>query len=90
LHFAWAGATSYDGGHYYRIQGPVTVIEFDNTEDGANHIHAVWRDPDGDFGRDLLLEHVAAEHQGYDQGHVHDWRVEQVPPAIRRHHAPRT
>jgi hypothetical protein len=90
LHFAWSGATSYDGGHYYRIQGPVTVIEFDNTEDGANHIHAVWRDPDGDFGRDLLLEHVAAEHQGYDQGHVHDWRVEQVPPAIRRHHAPRT
>lgn len=87
LHFAWAGGTDYEHGHYYRLQGPVTVIEFDNTEDGANHIHAVWRDPDGDFGRDLLLEHAVAEHQDYDEGHVHDWRVEQVPDAIRAHHA---
>jgi hypothetical protein len=77
LHFAWAGATDYDAGHYYRIQGPVTVIEFDNTEDDANHIHAIWRDPDNDFGRDLLLTHVVEEHHGYDEGHIHDHRSEQ-------------
>jgi hypothetical protein len=63
----------------HRLVGSVLAPEA-----GANHIHAVWRDPDGDFGRDLLLEHVAADHQGYDEGHVHDWRVEQVPAALRR------
>ncbi|MDO8210134.1 DUF3500 domain-containing protein [Conexibacter sp. CPCC 206217] len=50
LHFAWAGATDCEGGHYYRVQGPVTLIEFNNTEDEANHAHSVWRDPVGDFG----------------------------------------
>jgi hypothetical protein len=54
LHFAWAGAEDYEGGHYYRIQGPVTLIEFNNTEGDANHVHSVWRNPDGDFGRDRL------------------------------------
>jgi hypothetical protein len=77
LHFAWAGAADYDAGHYYRLQGPVTVIEFDNTEDNANHIHAIWRDPDNDFGADLLLTHVVEDHHGYDEGHIHDFRSEQ-------------
>jgi hypothetical protein len=54
LHFAWAGAEDYESGHYYRIQGPVTLIEFNNTEGDANHIHSVWRDPARDFARDLI------------------------------------
>ncbi len=54
LHFGWAGAPDYGSGHYYRIQGPVTLIEFNNTEGDANHVHSVWRDLERDFGRELL------------------------------------
>ena len=43
--------------HYYRIQGPSFLVEYDNTQSDANHVHTVWRDFDGDFGRDLLREH---------------------------------
>jgi hypothetical protein len=57
LHFAWAGSTSVDQPHYFRIQGPVTLVEFDNAEDNANHVHSVWRDPVNDFGADLLIQH---------------------------------
>ncbi|MDX6739535.1 DUF3500 domain-containing protein [Actinocorallia sp. A-T 12471] len=57
LRFAWAGGTSLDEPHYFRIQGPVTLIEFDNAEDDANHVHSVWRDPSNDFGSDLLIHH---------------------------------
>ena len=57
LHFAWAGGTSIDQPHYFRIQGPATLVEFDNAEDDANHVHSVWRDPSNDFGADLLLQH---------------------------------
>jgi len=53
IHFAWAGELTRDGGHYYRIQGPVTLIEFNNTEGGADHVHSVWRDPGRDFGGEL-------------------------------------
>nr|WP_043735912.1 DUF3500 domain-containing protein [Nocardia asiatica] len=70
LHFAWAGGTDYEHGHYYRIQGPRTLIEFDNSEDNANHIHTVWRDPDNDFGADLLLQHVL-EHHVHEEHHDH-------------------
>ena len=55
--FAWAGSTRPGEAHYYRIQGPSFLVEYDNTQDRANHIHTVWRDFDGDFGRDLLREH---------------------------------
>jgi hypothetical protein len=55
--FAWAGSTRPGEAHYYRIQGPSFLIEYDNTQNNANHIHTVWRDFDGDFGRDLLREH---------------------------------
>jgi hypothetical protein len=55
--FAWAGSLEPDQPHYYRIQGPTFLIEFDNTQNNANHIHSVWRDFNGDFGRDLLREH---------------------------------
>ena len=58
--FAWAGPTEPGGRHYYRVQGPTFLIEFDNTQNNGNHIHAVWRDFTGDFGRDLLREHLAA------------------------------
>ena len=60
LHFAWAGGASIDQPHYFRIQGPVTLIEFDNAEDNANHVHSVWRDPANDFGVDLLMQHHLA------------------------------
>jgi hypothetical protein len=55
--FAWAGSTRPGEAHYYRIQGPGFLVEYDNTQNDANHIHTVWRDFDGDFGRDLLREH---------------------------------
>ena len=57
IRFGWAGALVKGEGHYYRIQGKSFLIEFDNTQNNANHIHTVWRDFDGDFGRDLIREH---------------------------------
>jgi hypothetical protein len=62
LHFAWAGDLEPGGGQYYRLSGPRLLMEYDNTQDRANHIHTVWRDPEGDFGRDLLREHLANHH----------------------------
>jgi hypothetical protein len=58
--FAWAGGVEPGERHYYRVQGPTFLIEFDNTQNNGNHIHAVWRDFAGDFGRDLLREHRTA------------------------------
>ena len=52
--FAWAGEAERGKKHYYRIQGPTFLIEYDNTQNNGNHIHSVWRDFTGDFGRDLL------------------------------------
>jgi hypothetical protein len=73
LHFAWAGGTDYDEGHYYRVQGPVTVIEFNNTEDNANHAHSVWRDPTRDFGSaDPLFDHLRAAHRTPGEHHTHE------------------
>ena len=62
LHFAWAGSTEPRQPHYYRIQGPRLLAEYDNTQRDANHVHTVWRDPQGDFGRDVLAEHYATSH----------------------------
>ena len=59
LHFAWAGAIRAGEPHYYRIHGPTILIEYDNTQNGANHIHTVWRTPGRDFGDDLLRRHYA-------------------------------
>jgi hypothetical protein len=56
--FAWAGPIERGQKHYYRIQGPTFLVEYDNTQNDGNHIHSVWRDFNGDFGRDLLREHV--------------------------------
>jgi hypothetical protein len=55
--FAWAGGGECGQPHYYRIQGPTFVMEYDNTQDHANHIHTVWRDFDHDFGLDPLDAH---------------------------------
>ncbi len=60
--FAWLGPTAKGLKHYYRVQGPTFLIEYDNTQNGGNHIHSVWRDFQGDFGRDLLREHLRADH----------------------------
>jgi hypothetical protein len=63
IRFGWAGGTVMGEPHYYRIQGRTFLVEFDNTQNGANHIHTVWRDFNGDFGRDLLREHyLRADH----------------------------
>jgi hypothetical protein len=56
------GTPDKGGPHYYRVQGPSFLIEYDNTQNNNNHIHAVWRDFNGDFGRDLLAEHYKADH----------------------------
>ncbi len=58
IRFAWAGPTARGKPHYYRVHGPTFLIEFDNS--GGNHVHSVWRDFAGDFGRDLLREHYGA------------------------------
>jgi hypothetical protein len=58
--FAWAGGVERGQKHYYRVQGPTFLIEYDNTQNDGNHIHSVWRDFNGDFGRDLLREHLKA------------------------------
>jgi hypothetical protein len=63
VHLAWAGAVVAGRPHYYRLQGPRLFVELDNTQDGANHVHTVWRDPEGDFGDDLLAAHYGAHHR---------------------------
>ena len=57
IRFAWMGGTEPRVGHYYRVQGATFLIEYDNVQNDANHAHSVWRDFDGDFGRDLLAAH---------------------------------
>jgi hypothetical protein len=67
VRFGWAGATVLGEGHYYRIQGKSFLIEFDNVQNKANHIHTVWRDFDGDFGKDLIKEHYKnSDHHKHD------------------------
>ena len=62
IHFGWAGSTKPGEAYYYRIQGPTFLMEACNVQNDANHMHATWRDFTGDFGRDLLKEHIANEH----------------------------
>jgi len=63
IHFAWAGGTAAGEPHYYRIHGPRFVLEYDNTQNDANHIHTVWRDIKNDWGEDLLKRHYQRSHQ---------------------------
>ena len=66
VHFAWAGGTKPGDPHYYRVQTPLFLIELDNTQDKANHIHSVWRDFARDFGGDTLRAHYEADHYKQD------------------------
>jgi hypothetical protein len=61
LHFAWAGAHQPRQPHYYRIHGPTVLVEYDNSQGNANHIHTVWRDLENDFGGDLLRRHYVRQ-----------------------------
>jgi hypothetical protein len=63
LFFAWTGGIERGEPHYYRVQTSAFLIEYDNTQNGNNHIHSVWRDWDGDFGLDLLAQHYQADHR---------------------------
>ncbi|MEA2696261.1 MAG: hypothetical protein QOI66_532 [Myxococcales bacterium] len=74
INFGWAGATTGRGPYYYRVQGPLFLIEYDSSQDDGNHIHTVWRDFQGDFGRDLLRQHyqgAAAGQPGHSPLHRH-------------------
>jgi Protein of unknown function (DUF3500) len=62
LSFLWAGGMQPGEGHYYRIQGARLVVEYDNSARGANHVHTVWRDLEGDFAADVLGDHYRADH----------------------------
>ena len=62
VHFAWAGGIERGQPHYYRLQGPRLLAEYDNTQRDVNHIHTVWRDPTADFGDDVLARHHAEFH----------------------------
>jgi len=63
ISFAWSGGVDRGDPHYYRVQASTFLIELDDTQDDANHIHSVWRDFAGDFGEDLLKQHYQASHQ---------------------------
>lgn len=60
--FGWAGEFDKGVAHYFRVQTPQFLIEYANTQNNANHAHLVWRDFDGDFGRDVLREHLLHDH----------------------------
>jgi hypothetical protein len=60
--FAWGGPVEKGHGHYYAIQGPTFIVEYDNTQNNSNHIHSVWRTFDGDWGEDILAQHYAQMH----------------------------
>jgi hypothetical protein len=63
VYFAWAGGIEKGQGHYYRIHGPTFLVEYDNVQNNANHVHSVWRDLENDFGGDLLKKHYDEHHK---------------------------
>lgn len=64
IHFAWAGSEELGSPHYFRLHGPTLLIEYDNTQNGANHVHTVWHELQNTFGEDMLRRHYEnAEHQ---------------------------
>jgi hypothetical protein len=71
LHFGWAGSIEPGKPHYYRLHGPTVLIEYDNTQNNANHIHTVWRDLERDFGGDLLRSHYEQHRRAGAQEHDH-------------------
>jgi hypothetical protein len=77
VHFCWAGGQERGTPHYYRLQGPSFLVEFENAQMGGNHIHSVWRDPDNDFGYDALARHYAEAHH---PEHITNVRVNSTMP----------
>jgi len=71
LHFGWAGSIEPGKPHYYRVHGTTVLIEYDNTQNNANHIHTVWRDLERDFGGDLLRTHYEHHRRAGVHGHEH-------------------
>ena len=71
IKFVWIGGIERGDPHYYRVQGSSFLIEYDNTQNNANHIHLVWRDFTGDFGRDLIRMHYQAAANGFGATHNH-------------------
>jgi len=71
IHLAWAGGLERHQPHYYRLQAPRLLVEYDNTQNNANHIHSVWRDPLNDFGADILAQHYATADHGHGHTHSH-------------------
>ena len=84
IYFAWAGGLNKGDPHYYRIQGPTFLVEYDDTQNNANHIHSVWRDFNGDFGEDLLREHYQTTPHGSTKQSASQQDAPQQParPAI--------
>ena len=68
VHFAWAGGLERGEGHYYRVHGPTFIIEYDNTQNDANHIHVVWHSLESNFGLDALQRHYQQHSHGADVG----------------------
>lgn len=62
VHFSWSGGMEAGQPHHYMIHGPTFLVELDNTQDEANHVHTIWRDLENDFGEDLLRRHYAEHH----------------------------
>ena len=60
--FAWMGFLQKEKPHYFRVQGPTFILEYDNVQNNANHVHVVWRDLKNDFGQDLLKQHYESHH----------------------------
>jgi hypothetical protein len=67
ISFAWCGGIKKGDPHYYRVQTPTFLIEYDNTQNDANHIHSVWHEPGRDFATDLLRRHY--QHHRHSAGH---------------------
>ena len=72
IRFVWIGGIERGDPHYFRVQGASFLIEYDNTQNDANHVHLVWRDFAGDFGRDLIRVHYQAAATGHASTHNHE------------------
>jgi len=81
IYFGWAGGVNKGDPHYYRVQSPTFLIEYDNTQNEANHIHTVWRDFNGDFGEDLLREHYQTTPHGAPE--QYSLRQDKLPQPVR-------
>ena len=69
LHFVWAGSSVVGKAHYYRVHGPTVLVEYDNSQNKANHSHTVWRDLEHDFGGDMLRAHYRTHQHGDHADH---------------------